>query len=143
MLSAFFLILFVSWSLCRRLDVVVASAPGHTPVRAARAVVTVVARAAATAATAGRAAVAMARAMGFALDHDAVVVAVVAVDEESEELRCNVRGHSAVAVGIWQVRLTNVTKKVRVRIMARAQLALSIAHVLLMFTAHELPLSRP
>lgn len=47
-----------------------------------------------------------------------------------------------VKVGLCEV-LTNVTKKVRIRMMDMAQLALSIAQFLLMFTAHGLLLSRP
>lgn len=46
-----------------------------------------VTRAATTTAAAGRTAVAVARSVVFALDHDSVVVAVVAVNEECEELR--------------------------------------------------------
>lgn len=67
-----------------RLDVVLA-APGVAPAsRAARAGIVAVARPAASAAAG--AAVPMARGVVFALDDDTVVVAVVAVDEEREEL---------------------------------------------------------
>ena len=65
----------------------VCAPPRLASVRATRAVFTLgVARAAATTTAAGRAAVAMAGGVVLALDHDAVIVAVVAVNEESEEL---------------------------------------------------------
>ena len=123
--------------MCRRSNVVRAS-PRLTSVRATRAVFTLgVAGAAATATAAGRTAVAVTRGVVFAFDHDAVIVAVVAVNEESEEL-CDGLLAGISSRAIPHGRLTKVTKNVRVRIMASAQLALSIAQVLLMFTAQGL-----
>ena len=65
----------------------VCAPPRLASARAARAVFTLgVAGAAGTTTTDGRAAVAVARGVVFALDHDFLVVAVVAVNEQSEEL---------------------------------------------------------
>ena len=85
---------------------------------------------------------AVTRGVVLAFNDDTVIIAVVAVNEESEELwneslariSCHASNHG---------KLTNVTKNVRVKMMASAQLALSIAQVLLMFTAQGLLLCRP
>lgn len=66
---------------------VVCAPPRLASVRATRAVFTLgVAGAAATTAAAGRTAVAVTGGVVFALDYDAVIVAVVTVNEEGEEL---------------------------------------------------------
>jgi len=66
---------------------VVCAPPRLASSRATRTVFALgVAGAAGTTTATGRAAVAVTRGVVFALDHDAVIVAVVAVHEESEEL---------------------------------------------------------
>jgi hypothetical protein len=79
----------------------------------------------------------------LALDHHFVVVFVVAVDEEGEELRSVISEEFCAGGSFQGFKLTNVTKNVRVAIIASAQLALSIAHVLLTLTDHGLLLWRP
>lgn len=84
----------------------------------------------------------MTRGVVLAFNDDAVIVTVVAVNEESEELwNASLARISCRALN--DGKLTNVTKNVRVKIMASAQLALSIAQVLLMLTAQGLLLCRP
>jgi len=85
----------------------------------------------------------MAGSVVLALDHHFVVVLVVAVYEEGEELQYLVSEEFCWRSFPKGGELTNVTKKVSVAIIASAQLALSMAHVLLMLTAHGLSLWRP
>ena len=66
--------------------------------------------------------------MVLALDDHFVIVAVVAVNEEGKKLQVYV---SEQLLEMRFNQLTNVTKNASIAMIASAQLALSIAHVLL------------